>query len=285
MLHNVLVCLDASQGQAALRACQEVAFEFAARYRARLTGLFVRAPAPMIAPLVYPPEVALGATMAMASMEASARAADQDKREAELGEAWLDRFVDGARKAGIEAQGHLACGDIVEKIVEFSHAADLVLLPDAHTPGMPAWPLARITRAVARPILLASQCQLPIERIAVAYDGSMGADRALQTAVDIAVNWPPPRPDVILLSVASSPDTKPASLGSAEQYVRGYGLSYHTHVCGGKPAEAICQAADEEQASLLCMGAYNHSTLREALLGSTTDEVVEHRKQPLLLCH
>ena len=39
---------------------------------------------------------------------------------------------------------------------------------------------------MARPILLASQCTLPIRRIAVAYDGSVGADRALQAAVDIA---------------------------------------------------------------------------------------------------
>ena len=285
MLHNVLVCLDASQGREALTDCEAVAYEFAAMYRARLVGLHVRPLLLPMAPLMYPPEVALGATMAMASMEASARAAADDAQDAGHGEEYVREFLEGARRAGIEATCQSVRGDVVEEIVKFAHAADLVLLPDAHRPGMPAWPVARLVKAVARPILLASQAALPIRRIAVAYDGSAGADHALQAAVDIAVNWPRPRPDVILLGVAHGAESQSGMLASAEQYVRGYGLEYHTHLCHGKPGEAIVSAADDEAANLLCVGAYNHSMLREALLGSTTDEIVEHRHQPLLLCN
>lgn len=285
MLHNVLVCLDGSQGWSARQNCQAVAFEFAAQYGARLIGLHVRPLPPPLVPVMYPPEMALGASMAMAAMEANMRLAVEEERHEDEGELFCHRFLEAARSCGVEATCHSVRGDLIEKIVEHAHAADLVLLPDAHEAGVPPWPLGRLVRAVARPVLLASQAVVPIRRIAVAYDGSIGADRALQTSVDIAINWPAPRPDVILLAVSRGGESKNELLGAAEQYVRGYDLDYKTRVLEGKVCEALCTAADEEGASLLSMGAYNHSSLREALLGSTTDEVVEHRHQPLLLCH
>lgn len=283
MLHNVLVCLDGSQGWNAQQSCQSVAFEFAAQYGARLIGLHVRPLPPPLVPVAYPPEMALGASMAMAAMEANIRLSLE--QEQDDGQEFTQAFREAARAAGVEATCHSVRGDLIEKIVEYAHAADLVLLPDAHEPGVPPWPLGRLVRAVARPVLLASQAVIPIRRIAVAYDGSIGADRALQTSVDIAINWPAPRPDVILLAVATNGASQSELLGAAEQYVRGYDLDYKARVVKGRVSEAICTVADEEAASLLSMGAYNHSSLREALLGSTTDEVVEQRHQPLLLCH
>ena len=286
MLHNVLVCLDGSQGWSAQQACQEIAYEFAAQYRARLIGLHVRPDAASLAPVVYPPEVAVGAAMAFASMEASQRTQlAVDAVEEERAEQFVNGFLAGARSAGVEAICHSVRGDLVDEIVQFGHAADLILLPDAHAPTSPAWPLGRLCRATARPVLLASQCVVPFRRIAVAYDGSLGADRALQVAVDMAVNWPPPQPELILLAVSDAPHARLDVLAPAEQYLRGYSLKYRTRIATGRPSEGIVNAADEEAANLLCMGAYNHSTLREALLGSTTDEVVEQRHQPLILCH
>ena len=285
MLHNVLVCLDGSQGWSAQQACQTVAFEFATQYGARLIGLHVRPPPPSLLPVMYPPEMAMGASMAMAAMEADMRRALDRDAVGDDGLEFSNAFLEAARAAGVDATCHSVRGEMVEKIVEYAHSADLILLPDAHEPGVPAWPLGRLVRSVARPVLLASQCAVPIRRIAVAYDGSIGADRALQASVDIAVNWPAPRPDVILLAVAENGASRNELLGPAEAYLRGYDLAYTARVVKGNAAQGICAAADEEAASLLSMGAYNHSSLREALLGSTTDEVVEHRHQPLLLCH
>lgn len=299
MLHNVLVCLDGSQGWSAQQNCQSVAFEFAAQYGARLIGLHVRPLPPPLVPVMFPPEMALGGSMAMAAMEANMRLAVELERHEDEGELFSQRFLEAARSCGVEATCHSVRGDLIEKLVEHAHAADLVLLPDAHEAGVPPWPLGRLVRAVARPVLLASQAVVPIRRIAVAYDGSIGADRALQTSVDIAVNWgrpnatpssqswPAPRPEVILLAVSRNGASHNELLGAAEEYVRSYDLDSTSRVLKdqGSVSEAICTAADEETASLLSMGAYNHSSLREALLGSTTDEVVEHRHQPLLLCH
>jgi nucleotide-binding universal stress UspA family protein len=286
VLHNVLVCLDGSQGYEAQRTCQAVAFEFARKYQARLIGLHVRPLPPPIAPAMAAPAVALGASMAIAAMEASARAAALDDREEQQrAEAFADEFLEAAARAGVEATCHTVRGDLVDQVVQYAHAADLVLLPDALARQAPAWPVARIVRSVARPVLLASQAAVPIKRIAVAYDGSLGSDRALQAAVDMAINWPEPRPDIVLLAVTANTGDRAAVLAPAEQYVRGYDLRYRTHVAQGAPARRICAAAAEEEARLLCMGAYGHSRLREALLGGAIDEVVKHRHQALLLVH
>jgi nucleotide-binding universal stress UspA family protein len=285
MLHNVLVCLDASRGEDALRQCRSVATEFARHYGARLTGLHVKPLPQPIAPVGYPPELALGASMAMVAMEEAARAQDPELRlrEAEAERLMAEDFLAAAKAADVEATFHSVTGDPVEMIIEHAHSADLVLLPDA--PEARAWPLMRLVRSIARPVLLASHAVVPIKKIAVAYDGSVGADRALQLAVDLTLSWAHDKPDIVLLAVAEAPGDRAEVLKPAERYLQGYHLNYSTHISQGRTADMIVASADEEEATLLVMGAYGHSALREAVLGSTTDEVVEKRHQPLILCH
>jgi len=49
----------------------------------------------------------------------------------------------------------------------------------------------------------------------------------------------------------------------------------------GKPGEAICSVAKDEQATLVVMGSRGLSTVRRTLLGSVSDYVIHHAHCPV----
>lgn len=49
------------------------------------------------------------------------------------------------------------------------------------------------------------------------------------------------------------------------------------------PDEVITAAVDRENADLLVMGAYGHSRIRQMIVGSTTTEMIQQTKRPVLL--
>ncbi len=49
----------------------------------------------------------------------------------------------------------------------------------------------------------------------------------------------------------------------------------------GKPACEIVKIADEENVSLILMGSHSHSPLREAFVGSVSEEVIHYTKRPV----
>lgn len=54
------------------------------------------------------------------------------------------------------------------------------------------------------------------------------------------------------------------------------------NVLVGRPAEQICQYADDHQAAMIVMSTHGYSGLKHAVLGSTTDAVLHHATCPVL---
>ncbi len=48
-------------------------------------------------------------------------------------------------------------------------------------------------------------------------------------------------------------------------------------------ADTLVRVADEHDAAVIALGAHGHTTLREAILGSTSHDVMRHAKCPVLL--
>ena len=142
-----------------------------------------------------------------------------------------------------------------------------------------------LVRTIPHPFLIASEAVADIKRIAVAYDGSQGAVRALAAAADIVQNWRGDRPELLVIEVAPADGDGSGVLASAEAYLELYGLTCRTLVARGRPAEALPQIAANQEVDLLCMGAFSHSRVRDFVLGSTTLAVLEGRRKPVLLCH
>jgi nucleotide-binding universal stress UspA family protein len=138
-------------------------------------------------------------------------------------------------------------------------------------------------------------------KILIPVDGSEAANRAVDYAI-ASVSWLKAPPQVQLLNVQwklASGNVKlfidqdtindyyreqgMAALAEARARLDAAGLAYGYHIAIGTPAEAIVQAAQEQQVDQIVMGARGQSTLNHLLLGSVAGKVAHLAPVPVLL--
>jgi nucleotide-binding universal stress UspA family protein len=80
------------------------------------------------------------------------------------------------------------------------------------------------------------------------------------------------------------PEARRQLIALLPKYVSDPRPSTRVHVlCSNHPAEAICQAAERLDVSLICLGTHGRSGLPRALLGSVAASVLETTARPVLL--
>jgi nucleotide-binding universal stress UspA family protein len=138
-----------------------------------------------------------------------------------------------------------------------------------------------------RPVLIVpdNETSFSCERIAVAWDYTRGAARALHDALPLLrlAN------EVVLIAMGGEkrfqtnmePEAVVASLekkGLKARFKR-------TELQARSIGEALQETAQEAGADLLVMGAYGHSRFREFVLGGATREILDKPRLPVLLSH
>lgn len=251
MLHHLLVCLKPTPGN---RACRAAALELGVRTGAVLSGVFVRAP-------------------------------DHRPEQAELADAAFDPFTHDAREAGVRAGIILREGDVQAELVAAAQATDLVLMGHdwRRSESLLESIGGELARSVERPVMVVTEWRAPVATIAVAYDGSPAADRALAAAADLTARWSKPAPELVLIAVNDATHEDLRFLEPARRYLNAYDLAYRVSTAPGAPDTLITALGLMADASLLCMGAFGHNLLREFLLGSTTQSVLASWPRALLL--
>lgn len=282
MLRHLLVRLeDSPETEFAIDA----ALAFARGYGSTVTGLYVRHPAPVR----LDPEAAglSAAALATAGIPvARPGAADAVVTEGERQARALASFEEMAKKAGVPFRCDVRTGPSADEFAVRAGTADLVTMPRGESDvGRVGSDVEGLVRSVPHPFLIASEKIEKIERLAVAFDGSPGAVRALAAAADIAKSWKDETPEILLVEVLSPGQSSRAHLAEAEAYLDLYELPYRSITVHGVAAEVLPALAEREEVDILCMGAYGHWVLRDILLGSTTQAVIEQRRKPILLCH
>ena len=135
------------------------------------------------------------------------------------------------------------------------------------------------------------QCQTPLmvinkevshpQKIIVAYDRSESSTHALKFSAYLAqsINLP-----VDVYTIHDNEQIRHEILDEAKTYLEPYKLMYNLHHEAGDAAEIIIRAThDSPEPALLTMGSYGHSRIREAIIGSTTVQVMRKAKKPILL--
>lgn len=124
-----------------------------------------------------------------------------------------------------------------------------------------------------------------IEHIAVAWDGSRVAARALQDALPLLA--PGGRISVLTvqdekaLGALVTPQTLAVALDA-----RGYAARAVSVTLDGRPiATALQDASLSQGAQLMAMGGFGHSRLRDFILGGATKGVLADLRLPVLLAH
>lgn len=256
--------------------------KLASGYRASVTGLFVRRPPPV----EIPPDAmrASAAALAVADVEVGSRR-QWDAEQHALNVRLFDDFRSAGKVAGVATRVATRTGWAVEEITAAARTADLVGIARSVSEGGRVGSLLEgLVRAVPHPFLVAGE-PADLARVAVAYDGSKGACRALACAADLVSGLSDARPEVLVIEVVPRGGVPIGLLGEAQGYLELYGIPARGLLVNGDPASALTEIAKQENVDLLCMGAYGHWVLRDILLGSTTQAVIERRARPLLLCH
>jgi nucleotide-binding universal stress UspA family protein len=221
------------------------------------------------------------------NVEAMAQAAE-DRSMAEC--ARLQALIKGASRPDLDLSlttHRVVLGAAPDTAAIEARLFDLALLPwSAETVSAQDTAQAVVFGAGVPTIIVPESARTAtIDRIAIAWDGSRVAARALCDVLPLLQDGG--RISVVTvegekkLARSATAQTLAASL-----HRRGYNASAVTIAHGGKPiAEALQAAALSEGAQLMAMGGFGHSRLRDFILGGATMGVFSDLRMAVLLSH
>lgn len=278
---SILTLVDGSQA-AVQRA--RIAAALAARFDARLSGVFPRPPLPLSAwdepvywglPPVIPPAVPPDI------IAAHEHRTDDQAEEARLA------FEAAAAGAACRSDWQVLASDTGAGMVELTRRTDLTVLPPGRLPTIgPAGVVAAdLALASGGPTLILpdrAADPAPGRRIVVAWNGSREAARAVRDA------WP-------FLSAAETVQVvmvEPAAVdgpdGRLQRWFEDHGCTAEVVIvreADAIAADVLRRQVEGSGADLVVMGLFGHSRLRETILGGVSRNLLVDPPVALLLSH
>ena len=211
------------------------------------------------------------------------RAERTSRREGELLARALKKRCDDANLASEIGSIVVEQPRITDVAAEEARLYDVTL---AQSAGQFA-PLAEaLIFGAGRPVILYPEraCSGRIDHVAIAWDGSRAAARAVADANCFIEG-------ANKASIICAPQEKPIDLDRAGKLASSLelrGMTAEVHVLQAQDrsiGEAIQSKAVELKADLLVMGGFGHSRLREFVLGGVTADVLSNAKLPVLMSH
>ncbi len=178
-------------------------------------------------------------------------------------------------------------GDIGSGLCDHTALADLVVL-NTRFDGLPGGDMDRVTAslvALHRPVLAvpADSRGIVDRRVAmVAWDGSDAAEAALRAAIPLLALYP----EVHVVSIDRGTLKHPPE--RAATYLSRHGIKPEITMItddAEKVARHLIAHARGIDASLIVMGGFGHSLLRESLFGGVTRTLLDESDRPLFLSH
>jgi nucleotide-binding universal stress UspA family protein len=202
------------------------------------------------------------------------------------------QLLEGARRRATAAgvprvdvrQRH---GSLIETLLDMQHEARLIVMGQNHridSVGMIHLDhnIERVVRAVQAPILVAAKSFTEPRRFVVAFDGSSNARKMVQVVAQT------PLLAGIPCSIAMAGKDSSGSrqeLEWARNLLSGAACEAESLLLPGHPESAILELLGEHPGSLLVMGAYGHSRIRQLIVGSTTTTLLRTSPGPALVLH
>lgn len=279
MSRRIVVGLDGSQYS---RNATRLAVRRAAIYNATVVGVAV-VNQPRIEQLSYGAQP--GAMYI--SNTSVATLLDQSKNHAE---AAIDEFTKECTEANLNSEELIFYGDPCTALVDEGKTADLLvtgLKTNFSTPNLREsdGTLQALLKHPPCPIIAVPERMddLP-SNVLIAYDGSLGAARALQAYVHVTPDLPERYP-VTILCIAEAYEEHKYQLEKAARYLRSYGMQPNMLVRHGKPDEVIRIVARELTPAIVILGAPMFKNIAERLFGSVTEHIIKDGTIPVFVYH
>lgn len=140
--------------------------------------------------------------------------------------------------------------------------------------------LEAIIRKTELPILVVNRTFAEPKNIAVAYDGSDSAKKALRFLIDNKL-FISNKIHVVHLTadVTDSADT----LSEARSQLAAGNYNLATYLISSQHENSLTQFITENDIDMIVMGAYGHSWVRNLIVGSFTSRVLNSTEKPILL--
>lgn len=176
----------------------------------------------------------------------------------------------------------------VEPLLTLAGRVNDLVIVDRPDPKVPFTGRALDTAlfSVGRPTLMIGDT-VPydlLDHVVIAWNGSLEATRLIGQS--IALLHEATRVTVVHARTERFDETRAADLCGYLQWhgvvAEAVTLPVHDGISVG---EAILAEAKRQGASMLALGAYTHSRVREFLLGGVTRHMVEHARIPVLMAH
>ena len=182
---------------------------------------------------------------------------------------------------------HHKTGFLVDTLREFEKPYELLLLGKRGENSEFAKEhigstIERVVRASDKPCLVTSRSFRPIERVALAFDGGESCYKALRFMMTSEL-FKGLEIHLVTVPEDHGEDFALKHLREAEDQLGEKGFQPICQMLPGVTEDVLTRYVEETDISLLLMGAYGHSRIREFLIGSTTTEMIRRCHIPLML--
>ncbi|SFG31151.1 universal stress protein [Neptunomonas qingdaonensis] len=210
----------------------------------------------------------------------------KSKLALELGKEMLAHAVELANQQGCEsiekAQRH---SDITEAICDLESDARLVVIGRSGEGNKPDFKalgshIEQIIRQVHTPVLIANKGFTEPKSFMLAYDGRETADKAVKRIIDGGLIH---NLTCHLVTVKNNQSKLMDKFNHTEKLLLESGFDVKASFLEGNIFSSLMDYKTKNQVDMLVMGAFSHSKLAHAFLGSNTLKMIENTDSPLLI--
>jgi len=141
--------------------------------------------------------------------------------------------------------------------------------------------LVRLVSAGVRPIIAVSDEFRSIQKVLIAYSGSMESAKTMKRFIQLHL-WPDVK--IKIVTFQSSEDKAQRLLFDASEYCRAHGFAVETESNPGIPKDWLLPMATLWQADMIVLGNSVRNLLVKRLFGETALHIIRNADRPLFLC-
>lgn len=194
-------------------------------------------------------------------------------------------FAAECNKAGIGYQLQRETGDPLGALVSLTRYHDLIVcgLQSLFEHGViedPPDELAMLVKEGVRPLLAVTDTDRPIQRVLIAYSGSMESAKTMRRFIHLRM-WP--AAELRIVTFNQQPKLGEALLADAAAYCRAHGFQPETECVSSPPLSNLLPYASKWEADLIVLGNSAKNILLRRILGETALHVMRNAELPLFL--
>jgi nucleotide-binding universal stress UspA family protein len=230
--------------------------------------------------------MATGAESFVPLMPSADFQAESQKMQEEKAEKVNKKAEGILKKSGIKHEIIKSSGIPADEICHYAMENDFVIMGirgeyEKWTNKFLGATVESVTRQINKPTMLVDKDFHEIERVHCGYDSSSYANKALQLSAYIVSTL---KINLQVIAISVSDEERQQMLNEADRYLNPYEIEYNLRHETGDPSETLVNVQNNAPApSLMVIGSYGHTRLREAIIGSTTVEVMRKAQKPVLL--